>query len=322
MEEKTMAKEANNDKIIALGKKAAYNLADVNKARPQYGALTPKWITKVLEFKGLDSGIYRINRVKEGETPLDVLCSQTKKSDIIPDGYVEYETEPREYRLNSISTIINVNTAIEDVYSAPYDQVQEQLGLAIESLRERQESQLINNDDYGLLKNIADSQRIQTRTGAPTPDDMDELISKVWKEPSFFLAHPRAIAAFERECTRRGVPPVTVNIAGGTFLTWRGIPIVPTDKLLVDGLKNPTSQSGKTNILLIRTGEAKRGVIGLFQAGLKNEHSRGLSVRFRGIDDKGVASYLLSLYCSAAILADDAIAVLEDVEVGEYYDYD
>lgn len=251
-----------------------------------------------------------------------MLCSQTKKSDIIPQGFIQYETEPREYVLNSISTIINVNTAVEDVYSVPYDQVQEQLGLAIESLRERQESQLINNDDYGLLKNVADSQRIQTRNGAPTPDDLDELISKVWKEPSFFLAHPRAIAAFERECTKRGVPPVVVNIAGGNFLTWRGIPVVPTDKLLVDGLKNPKSESGKTNILLIRTGEAKRGVIGLFQAGLKNEHSRGLSVRFRGIDDKGVASYLLSLYCSAAILADDAIAVLEDVEVGEYYDYD
>ena len=318
-----MANEKTNaDSIVALGAKAAYNLANVTKTKPQYGALTPKWLTKFLEFKGLETGIYRVNKVVEGETPLDVLCSQTKKSDIIPEGYVEYETEPREYRLNSISTIINVNTAIEDVYSAPYDQVQEQLGLAIESLRERQESQLINNDDYGLLKNIVDSQRIQTRNGAPTPDDMDELISKVWKEPSFFLAHPRAIAAFERECTKRGVPPVTVNIAGGNFLTWRGIPIIPTDKLLVDGLKNPKSQNGKTNILLIRTGEAKRGVVGLFQAGLKNEHSRGLSVRFRGIDNKGVASYLLSLYCSAAILADDAIAVLEDVEVGEYYDYD
>ena len=318
-----MANEkANADSIVALGAKAAYNLANVTKTKPQYGALTPKWLTKFLEFKGLETGIYRVNKVVEGETPLDVLCSQTKKSDIIPEGYVEYESSPREYRLNSISTIINVNTAIEDVYSAPYDQVQEQLGLAIESLRERQESQLINNDDYGLLKNIVDSQRIQTRNGAPTPDDLDELITKVWKEPSFFLAHPRAIAAFERECTKRGVPPVTVNIAGGNFLTWRGIPIIPTDKLLVDGLKNPKSQNGKTNILLIRTGEAKRGVVGLFQAGLKNEHSRGLSVRFRGIDNKGVASYLLSLYCSAAILADDAIAVLEDVEVGEYYDYD
>ncbi len=317
-----MAKENTNDKIVALGKKAAYNLADVNKTRPQYGALTPKWITKVLEFKGLDSGIYRINKVKEGETPLDVLCSVEKKSDIIPQGYVEYEEEPRELQLASISTIINVDTAVADVYSSPYDQIKEQLDLAIESLRERQESQLINNDDYGLLKNVPDSQRIQTRNGAPTPDDLDELITKVWKEPSFFLAHPRAIAAFERECTKRGVPPVTANIAGGTFICWRGIPIIPTDKLLVDGLKNPKSRSGKTNILLIRTGEAKRGVIGLFQRNMKNEQSRGLSVRFRGIDDKGVASYLLSLYCSAAILADDAIAVLEDVEVGEYYDYD
>ncbi len=319
-----MANETVDKKegIKALGARAAYNLANVTKTKPQFGALTPKWLTKFLEFKGLETGLYRVNKVVEGDTPLDVLCSQTKKSDIIPQGYVEYETEPREYVLNSISTIINVNTAVEDVYSVPYDQVQEQLGLAIESLRERQESQLINNDDYGLLKNIVESQRIQTRNGAPTPDDLDELITKVWKEPSFFLAHPRAIAAFERECTKRGVPPVTVSIAGGTFLTWRGIPIVPTDKLLVDGLKNPKSQNGKTNILLIRTGEAKRGVIGLFQAGLKNEHSRGLSVRFRGIDDKGVASYLLSLYCSAAILADDAIAVLEDVEVGEYYDYD
>lgn len=306
----------------SIGVKAAYNLANVTKTKPQYGALTPKWLTKLLEFKGLETGIYRVNKVVEGETPLDVLCSQTKKSDIIPDGYIAYEEEPREYRLNSISTIINVNTALEDVYSAPYDQVKEQLALAIESLRERQESQIINNDDYGLLKNVPDSQRIQSRTGAPTPDDLDELISKVWKEPSFFLAHPRAIAAFERECTKRGVPPATANIAGGTFILWRGIPLISTDKLLVDGLKNPKSQSGKTNILLIRTGEAKRGVVGLYQAGLKNEQSRGLAVRFRGIDDKGVASYLLFLYCSAAILADDAIAVLEDVEVGEYYDYE
>ena len=153
------------------------------------------------------------------------------------------------------------------------------------------------------------------------PDDLDELLSKVWKDPSFFLAHPRAIAAFQRECTRRGVPPNTTSVFGGTFILWRGIPIIPTDKLFVDGLKKPKSQSGKTNILLVRTGEAKRGVVGLHQTGLQNEQSRGLSVRFRGVDNKGLASYLLSLYCSAAILADDAIAVLEDVEVGNYYDY-
>jgi hypothetical protein len=310
------------EKILnALGRDAAYQLANVTKTPPQFASLTPRWLTRVLEFKGLEAGVYRVNKVLEGETPLDVLCSQDPKKVEIPQGYVEYQAKPREYELNSISTIINVDTKISDVYSSPYDQVNEQLGLAIESLKERQESQIVNSDDYGLLKNAADFQKIQTRAGRPMPDDLDELISKVWKDPSFFLAHPRAIAAFERECTRRGVPPVTVNIAGGTFIAWRGIPLIPTDKLFVDGLKNPKAKTGKTNILLVRTGEAKRGVIGLFQAGLPGEQSRGLSVRFRGVDDNGIASYLLSLYCSAAILADDALAVLEDVEVGDYYDY-
>jgi hypothetical protein len=308
--------------LNALGHDAAYQLADVAKTKPQFADITPRWVAKFLAFKGLEAGIYRVNKVVLGDTPLDALCSQDPKQIDIPQGFVQYETKPREYRLSSISTIINVDTKISDVYSSPYDQIGEQIGLAIESLKERQESQLINNDDYGLLKNVVDSQRIRPRKDAPTPDDLDELIAKVWKEPSYFLAHPRAIAAFERECTRRGVPPVTVSLSGGTFITWRGVPLIPTDKLFVDGLKNPKSQSGKTNILLLRTGEANRGVIGLYQAGLPNEQSRGLSVRFRGIDDKGVASYLLSLYCSAAILADDAIAVLEDVEVGEYYDYE
>jgi hypothetical protein len=312
-----------SDELItnALGRDAAYQLANVTKTAPQFGAITPRWLTRLIEFKGLEAGIYRVNRVVEGDTPLDVLCNRDPKKVEIPKGYIEYQTKPREYELNSISTIINVDTRISDVYSSPYDQIGEQIALAVESLRERQESQIINNDDYGLLKNVSDSQRVQTRDGRPMPDDLDELITKVWKEPSFFLAHPRAVAAFERECTRRGVPPVTASIAGGTFITWRGIPIITTDKLFVDGQKNPRGKAGKTNILLVRTGETKRGVIGLYQAGLPNEHSRGLSVRFRGIDDNGVASYLLSLYCSAAILADDAIAVLEDVEVGDYYDY-
>jgi hypothetical protein len=311
----------NENRFNALGRGAAYPLADVTKTAPQYAALTPRWITRFLEFKGLDAGIYRLNKVVEGETPLDVLCSQDPSKVEIPQGYIEYQTKPREYQLNSISTIINVDTKISDVYSSPYDQTGEQIGLAIESLKERQESQLINNDDYGLIKNIAVSQRISARYGRPMPDDLDELLSKVWKEPSFFLAHPRAISAFLREATRRGVPPATTLINGGNFVLWRGVPIIPSDKLFVDGLKNPKGKSGKTNILLVRTGETKRGVIGLYQANLPGEQSRGLSVRFRGIDDNGVTSYLLSLYCSAAILADDAIAVLEDVEVGDYYDY-
>jgi hypothetical protein len=135
----------------------------------------------------------------------------------------------------------------------------------------------------------------------------------VWKEPSFFLAHPRAIAAFGRECTRRGVPPPTINLFGTPFLTWRGIPLVPSDKLPIKG--------EKSNILLVRTGEKKQGVIGLFQSGIPGEVSPSLSVRFMGINDRAIASYLISLYCSVAVLTEDALGVLDNVSLDHYYEY-
>ncbi|MGD0798446.1 MAG: hypothetical protein ABR910_12045, partial [Acidobacteriaceae bacterium] len=193
-------------------------------------------------------------------------------------------------------------------------QIREQLRLTVELVKERQEHELINNSDYGLLNNVAPESRVKTRKGAPTPDDLDELLAKIWKEPAFFLAHPRAIAAFGRECTRRGVPPPTATIFGSPFLTWRGVPLIPSDKLTVDA-------AGKSNILLLRTGEKRQGVVGLFQPGLPGEQTPGLSVRFMGVDRNSIASYLVSLYCSAAVLTEDALGLLESVEVGSYHEY-
>jgi hypothetical protein len=199
------------------------------------------------------------------------------------------------------------------MYRSPHDQIKEQLRLIIEKVKERQESELINNTEYGLVNNVDESMRVKTRKGPPTPDDLDELIARVWKEPAFFLAHPRAIAAFGRECTRRGVPPPTVAIFGSPFLTWRGIPLVPSDKVAIKG--------EKTNILLVRTGEKKQGVVGLFQPGIPGEVSPSLSVRFMGINHKAIASYLISLYCSLAILTEDALGVLDNVIVDQYHEY-
>jgi hypothetical protein len=245
---------------------------------------------------------------------IESVCSHEDES-TIASTFVDYLDEPREYRLSSINAVLNVHTRVSDLLSNPYDQVREQLRLLIESVKEKQESELLNNVDYGLLNNVADSQKLKTRKGAPTPDDLDELLTKVWKEPSLFLAHPRAIAAFGRECTRRGVPPPTVTLFGTPFLTWRGVPLIPSDKLAV------RSKDQKSKILLLRVGEKKQGVVGLFQPGLPGEQSPGLSVRFMGIDQRALASYLVSLYCSAAVLTDDAIALLEDVDVGQYHEY-
>jgi hypothetical protein len=88
---------------------------------------------------------------------------------------------------------------------------------------------------------------------------------------------------------------------------------VPSDKLAV--------KSEKTSILLLRTGEKKQGVIGLFQPGLPGEVSPSLSVRFMGINHKAIASYLISLYCSIAVLTEDAIGILENVNVDQYHEY-
>jgi hypothetical protein len=93
--------------LNALHRDSAYQLSDITKTLPQFGALTPRWLTKLLEFKVIKSGIYRVNRVVGGQTPLDVLCSQDRTTSEIPQGYIEYQAKPREYEISSITTIIN-----------------------------------------------------------------------------------------------------------------------------------------------------------------------------------------------------------------------
>lgn len=295
----------------ALGDVAARQLANATKTVPQMGSITPRWLPRLLSWVPVEAGIYRLNKVKEN-TSIEVDCSARDERKL-PQTFVAYEENPREYLLSAVNTVLDVHTRVSDLYSSPYNQINEQLRLTIESIKERQESELINNSEYGLLSSITPDQRLKTRTGAPTPDDLDELLSKVWKEPGFFLAHPKTIAAFGRECTRRGVPPPTVSLFGSQFITWRGIPLIPSDKIAIEG--------NKSKILLLRTGESRQGVVGLFQPNLPGEQSPGLSVRFMGINHKAIASYLVSLYCSLAVLTDDAAAVLEDVEIGKYHEY-
>lgn len=301
-----------NDVQLALGDNAARQLANATKTTPQLSTISPRWLVHFLQWVPVEAGIFRLNRVKNPRQ-VTVTCSQRDSSEIKPT-FVDYEDKPREYFLNAVTSVVDVHTRVSDLYNSPHDQIKEQLRLTIETIKERQESELINNPEYGLLANVDETQRISTLTGAPTPDDMDELLVKVWKEPGFFLAHPLAIAAFGRECTRRGVPPPTVSLFGSQFITWRGVPLIPSDKLPID-------EEGKTKVLLIRVGEKRQGVVGLYQPGLAGQQSPGLSVRFMGIGRNAIASYLISLYCSLAILTEDAVAVLDDVEVGKYHDY-
>ncbi|MEV4922862.1 family 2B encapsulin nanocompartment shell protein [Streptomyces roseoverticillatus] len=245
-------------------------------------------------------------RNKKGESDI-ALASGHTGAPVLPGTFVDYELSPREYELSVAQTVLRVHSRVADLYNEPMDQIEQQLRLTIEALRERQESELVNNPEFGLLHNADHSQRISTHSGPPTPDDMDELLSMRRGTKAFF-AHPRAISAFARECNKRGLSFDSADVGGHAVPAWRGVPILPCGKI-------PVSEEGTSSILAMRLGEAEEGVVGLRQTGIPDEYEPGLNVRFMGINDQALISYLVSTYYSAAVLVPDALGVLENAEV-------
>ncbi|WP_410615796.1 family 2B encapsulin nanocompartment shell protein [Amycolatopsis sp. lyj-109] len=243
----------------------------------------------------------------KGEAAIDLAAGHDGEP-LLPGTYVDYDPSPREYDLAVAQTVLRVHNRVADLYNQPMNQLEQQLRLTVEALRERQEHELVNNTDFGLLHNADLKQRITTRTGPPTPLDLDDLLCRR-RKTRFFLAHPQAIAAFGRECTGRRIYPGTTVLDGKRVTAWRGVPILPCDKI-------PVSAAGTTSILAMRTGEDDAGVIGLRPESLPDEYQPGLNVRFMGTGERAVTSYLVSAYHSAAVLVPDALGVLDDVQVG------
>ncbi|MGK4584383.1 family 2B encapsulin nanocompartment shell protein [Kitasatospora sp. HPMI-4] len=243
---------------------------------------------------------------RAGEAVIEFLSGHEGEP-TLPGTFVDYEVNPREYELSVAQTVLRVHTRVADLYNHPMNQTQQQLRLTIEALRERQEKELVNNPDFGLLNNTDFDQRIPTHSGPPTPDDFDDLLS-MRRGTRYIFAHPRAIAAFGKECNKRGIYLGSVDVDGHHIPAWRGVPILPCGKI-------PISEYQTSSIIAMRTGEDNEGVIGLYQTGLPDEIEPGLNVRFMGIDEKAIISYLVSTYYSTAVLVPDAIGILENVEV-------
>lgn len=248
---------------------------------------------------------------KHGEAEIAMSAGHTGEV-ALPGAFVDYELKPREYELSVAQTVLRVHTRVADLYNGPMNQTEEQLRLTIEALRERQEHELINNREFGLLHNADFKQRIQTHSGPPTPDDLDELLCRR-RGTKLFLAHPKAIAAIGREWSARGLYPGTVELDGHQVLGWRGVPILPCNKI-------PINDDNTSSILAMRLGEDNQGVIGLRQTGLPEEYEPGLSVRFMGISEQAIMSYLVTTYYSAAILVPNALGVLENVQIARRRD--
>lgn len=293
---------------MALNTSAAQVLASSTKGAPIWEDITPRWALRLLPWLPVKAGIFRINQVTR---PTEVISEHVEGSRI-PDSWAEYEANPKEIVLTTVQTVVQIHTRIPDLFNSPHDQLREQIRLAVEAIKERKEDLVINSPSFGLLTVAAERQRIQATGEAPTPDDMDNLASLVWKKPAFFLAHPVTIAALGRECNARGLSLETVEMFGVPFVTWRGIPIVPTDKLQI---KRGEKKRPVSSILLLRVGEQEQGVVGLHQDGLGTEALPSFSVRLMGIDQNAVARYLVTAYFSVAVLANDAVGVLHGVGV-------
>ncbi|MEU5637913.1 family 2B encapsulin nanocompartment shell protein [Streptomyces rishiriensis] len=243
---------------------------------------------------------------KHGEAEIALSAGHVGEADL-PGTFVDYELKPREYELSVAQTVLRIHTRVADLYNGPMNQSEEQLRLTVEALRERQEHELINNREFGLLHNADLKQRVQPRSGPPTPDDMDDLLCRR-RGTRMFLAHPRTIAAIGRGFTACGLYPDHVELDGQSVPAWRGVPILPCDKI-------PISEQQTSSIIAMRTGEKNQGVIGLRRTGLTDEYEPGLSVRFMGIDAQAITSYLVSTYYSAAVLLPDALGVMENVQI-------
>ena len=125
-----------------LSEQQARQLANVTKTVPMMEAITPRWLVSFLSWVPVEAGTYRVNKVKlprPGTRTIE--CSPDEEVDL-PEIYVDYEEKPREYTLNAVTTVLDVQTRISDLYRSPHDQIREQLRLMIEKVKERQESEL------------------------------------------------------------------------------------------------------------------------------------------------------------------------------------
>lgn len=242
----------------------------------------------------------------KGEAVVEVAAGHCGEVEIAGT-YVDYDPSPREYELSITQAILRIHSRVADLYNDPMDQVEQQLRLTVEEMRETEEREMVNNREFGLLHAADYDQRISTRTGPPTPADMDDLLS-MRRSTDVFFAHPKAIASFLSECTKHGIYPPSVEVRGSRVPAWRDVPILPCSKI-------PVSKDSTTSIIALRLGEEKQGVVGLRPTTLPDEQAPGLSVRFMGIDDTAVLKYLVTAYYSLAVLVPDAIGILEDAAI-------
>ena len=318
-------------------------ISSSTKSAPIWSPRTPRWILEFLRTRAVvpvEGGVYQLNHVVDDESGtqiqnaplLHVPSATLKASHSHPDNTaVEhsaglYDTSPREIPLQTVQSVVKIPTRVPALFSNDHDQLQSQLNVASEFMAETTENLVFNHPDFGLLQNVAPRMQFDAE-GPPTPDVLDDLLSLAWRRPDLFVMHPLVLAEFRKRASAQSLTLEEIEIFGAPFTAWRGLPIVPSNKLhfvgkaaagggkASSGKREPTThpklqvQGGTSSILLMRLGEAKQGVVYLSAKGEEaGVRLPSVTVEFMGLGDNAVSGYLLTAYTGMAVLSTGALA--------------
>src|SRR5688572_8927603 len=112
-----------------LSERAARQLANTTKTPPYWVGSTPRWLVQLLPWTPVEAGVYRVNRVVHNKFAVE--CTPDD-GDELPVAQIDYDETPREYTLTTVTTTVQVQTRISDLFRSPMDQVKEQLTVAVE----------------------------------------------------------------------------------------------------------------------------------------------------------------------------------------------
>lgn len=275
----------------------AKQLAEINKTEPIWEAETPRWLLKMLQSKGIENNTFRINKVSS----INKVTLNDYEYNTMSNDNVEYHHQPLEIELASIETLVKIPSKVYDIMNYPHNQMATQLRLTINNLYENQENYFINDPNYGLIVQCTKNKKILHYGTNINPDMLDDLLGMVWNKPTFYLMHPSALVEFCKSCTARKLITQQTEYFGYQFVTWRGLPIVTSDKI-------PYINNAKSYVFLIRTGYEDSGVIQLYNMTPTKSGHPGIFVETSMTDNLGTVSTRVSLYTNIAILSKEAIA--------------
>jgi hypothetical protein len=275
--------------------KDAKQLAEINKSEPIWEESTSKWLLQILERKGIENTTFRINKVNS----INKIVIDDHEYGLIVQDNVEFHHQPAEIEIIPIETSVKIPSKVHDVMNYPHNQMQHQIRLTIENLYEQQERYFITNQQTGLITYCIKNGRTREYDTRVTPDILDDLLRLVWNKPTFFLMHPITFSDFCKACNVKGLNTGSIELFGYQFVTWRGLPIILSDKIPYE--KN-------THVFLIRTGAKDAGVIQLYNITPTKSGHPGVFIETSMTDNLGSINTRISLYTNIAVLSNEAIA--------------